>query len=126
MCVMFYSSFVCISAYAKQYYGSPSSWATSGFPQYCVSTCVRFGCTGHTSLWIPTQKKSQGHKWMDDDDMQSVHEAARIVEQHPAHCVSVCVCVCVYVCFTLTSYMIFLCIHTVIQGGQGYLEVIED
>ena len=25
--------------------GVPSSRATCGFPQYCVSTCVRFGCT---------------------------------------------------------------------------------
>ena len=57
MCVIFYSSFVCISAYAKQYYGSPSSWATSGFPQYCVSTCVRFSCTQHASLWIPNQRR---------------------------------------------------------------------
>ena len=63
---------------------------------------------------------------MEDVDVQSVHEAARIVEQHLAHCVSVCVCVCVCVCVTFTSYMIFLCVHTVIQGGQGYLDVIDD
>jgi len=63
---------------------------------------------------------------MEDDDVQPVHGEARIVEQHPAHCVSVCVCVCVCVCVTLTSYMIFPCVHTVIQGGQGYLEVIDD
>ena len=24
-------------------------WATSGFPQYCASTCVRFGSTQHAS-----------------------------------------------------------------------------
>jgi len=32
---------------------------------------------------------------------------------------AVCVCVCV----TLNSYMIFMYVHTVIQGGQWYLEV---
>jgi len=70
-----------------------------------------------------TSFQGQGHK---DDDVQPVHGPARIVEQHPPHCVSVCICVCVCVCVTLTSYMIFLCVHTVIQGGQGYLEVIND
>jgi len=29
--------------------GVPSSRATFGFPQYCASTCVRFGCTQHDS-----------------------------------------------------------------------------
>ena len=37
--------------------GVPSSRATSGFPQYCVSTCVRFSCTQHASLWIPNQRR---------------------------------------------------------------------
>jgi len=40
----------------------------------------------------------------------------------PAGCgSSVCVCVCV----SLTSYMIFMCVHTFIQGGQEYLKVID-
>ena len=30
---------------------------------------------------------------------------------------------CVCVCVTLNSYMIFMYVHTVIQGGQWYLEV---
>ena len=29
--------------------GVSSSRATSGFPQYCASTCARFGCTWHAS-----------------------------------------------------------------------------
>jgi len=37
--------------------GVPSSRATSGFPQYCVSTCVHFYCTRHASLWILREKK---------------------------------------------------------------------
>jgi len=39
--------------------GVPSSRATFGFPQYCVSTCVRFGCTRYVSLWIPNKTKNQ-------------------------------------------------------------------
>ena len=37
--------------------GVPSSRTTSGFPQYCVFICVRFGCTQHASLWIPNQRR---------------------------------------------------------------------
>jgi len=39
--------------------GVPSSRATSGFPQYCASTCVRFGCTRHARCVDskPPQKK---------------------------------------------------------------------
>jgi len=42
--------------------------------------------------------------------------------QRRLHSVSVSVSVCVCVC----AYMSFLCVHTVIQGGQGYLEVTDD
>ena len=38
--------------------GVPSSRATSRFPQYCASTCARFGCTGrHASCVDSKQKK---------------------------------------------------------------------
>ena len=37
--------------------GVPSSRATSGFPQYCASTCVCFGCTQHASCVDPKPKK---------------------------------------------------------------------
>jgi len=77
-------------------------------------------------ILFSTSFQGQGHKGMEDYDVQPVHEAARIVEQHPAHCVYVCVCVCVCVCVTLTFYMIFLCVHTVIQGGQGILKVSDE
>jgi len=32
--------------------GVSSTRVTCGFPQYCVSTCVHFSCTWHTTLWI--------------------------------------------------------------------------
>jgi len=46
--------------------------------------------------------------------------------QRRLHCLSVSVPVCVCVCVTLTSYMILVCVDTVIQGGQGYLKVTDD
>ena len=36
--------------------GVPSSRATFGFPQYCASTCVRFGCTRNASCVDATPK----------------------------------------------------------------------
>jgi len=39
--------------------GVPSSWATSGFPQYCASTCARFGCTRHASCVDSKPKKNK-------------------------------------------------------------------
>ena len=39
--------------------GLPSSQATSGFPQYCVSTCVRFGCTRHASFALRVAKATR-------------------------------------------------------------------
>jgi len=55
-------------------------------------------------------------------------KCVRLVMQtaQSALCVRLCVCVRVCLCVTLTSYMIFLCVHTFIQDGQGYLEVIDD
>ena len=72
MCVVFYSSFVCISAYANVYFkttiikpnikiiltaGVPSSQALPGFlitapPSVCVSAVL-----GALAVWIQTQKK---------------------------------------------------------------------
>jgi len=89
MCVLFYESFVCIYAYANVYFkttitkqtikiillafgfprnniislillaGVPSSRATFGFPQYCASTFVRFGCTRHASFVDTKPKKTK-------------------------------------------------------------------
>jgi len=63
-CVL--SSIVCISAYAvfecqlqNNITGVPSSWATSGFPQYCAHTCARFGCTRYASVLIPNPPKKK-------------------------------------------------------------------
>ena len=39
--------------------GVPSSRATSGFPQYCASTCARFGCTRHASCVDSKPKMSR-------------------------------------------------------------------
>jgi len=102
MSVVFYSSFVYISAYAnvsftttlweclraglppgfpstasppvcvlavlgtqacgsqtKKNQKAPSSRATSGFHQYCASTCARFGCTRHASCVASKPKKNK-------------------------------------------------------------------
>ena len=45
---------------SKQNFGSAFVPGYLGFPQYCVSTCVRFGCTlviSTLTVWIPNQKK---------------------------------------------------------------------
>ena len=66
---------------------------------------------------------------MEIEEVQPVHEAAWIVEQHPAHCVSHtgCVCLCLFLCLYYLDFLsISLCVHKVIQGGEGYLEVIDD
>jgi len=39
--------------------GVPSSRATFGFPQYCASTCLRFGCTWNASCVDTTPKKKK-------------------------------------------------------------------
>jgi len=65
-------------------------------------------------ILFSTSFQGQGHKGTEDDDVQSVHEAGRIVEQYPAHCVSVCVCVCVCVCESLLPWLPiwFSCVST--------------
>jgi len=75
MCVLFYSSFVCISAYANVYCkttiikqnmkiiliaGVPSSQALSGYlitapPSVCVPDVI-----GALAVWIQNQKKQNG------------------------------------------------------------------
>jgi len=63
-CVLF---FLCVYICACKYLiqnniaGVPSSRATSGFPQYCASTCVRFGCTRHASC-VDTKPKINTNK----------------------------------------------------------------
>jgi len=64
MCILFYSSFVCISAYANVNFktsirqqnikiiliaGVPSSQA---LPYYCASICVRPDVIGGLAVWI--------------------------------------------------------------------------
>jgi len=75
MCVLFYSSFVCISAYANVYFtttiikpkikitltaGVPSSQALPGFlitasPSVCFSAVL-----GGLAMWIQNQKQNGG------------------------------------------------------------------
>ena len=57
--------YICVCEYIlkNNIAGVPSSRATSGFPQYCASTCVRFGCTRHASCVDSKPKKKQKTKW---------------------------------------------------------------
>jgi len=64
MCVLFYSSFVCISAYANVYFksilqkclpaGLLSGFPSTAPPPVCVSAAV-----GTLAVWIPNQKKKK-------------------------------------------------------------------
>jgi len=72
MCVLFYSLFVCIYAYANVYFktqnykikqkcnrncGSAFESGASGLPYYCTSICVRSGCTCRASCVDSKPKK---------------------------------------------------------------------
>ena len=66
-CVLFLvCKYICVCGCLLQnnIAGVPSSRPTSGFSQYCVCTCVRFGCTRHASLWLPHQKKIKNCGWV--------------------------------------------------------------
>jgi len=62
MCVLFYSSFVCMSAYANVYFksilqeclraGLPLGFPSTAPPPVCVSAAL-----GMLAVWIPHQKK---------------------------------------------------------------------
>jgi len=63
MCVVFYSSFVCMSAYANVYFksilrkclraGLPSGFLSTAPPPVCVSAVL-----GTLAVWIPNQKEN--------------------------------------------------------------------
>ena len=52
--------------------GVPSSRATFGFPQYCASTCARFGCTRHASCVDSNWKKMI--TWIHNEIYKETHE----------------------------------------------------
>ena len=62
-CVLFLVCFyicVCESLLLNNITGVPSSRVTSRFPQYCASTCARFGCTRHARC-VDSNPKSNIH-----------------------------------------------------------------
>ena len=80
MCVLFYSSFVCISAYANVYFkttknrtkhrnnthcGNAFEPGASGLPYYCTSICVRSWCNWRASSvdFNPKKKLQMDSCW---------------------------------------------------------------